>query len=265
MKIFFTVCALSTSLIFGQVPSFLNKFKQAAETVKQQAEEVTGKVTPSTAPSNKTSAKTEQPADPNKIQETSIKAAAAEFDIRGLKMDMTIEEFRKIIVNDFQVSGQWAIMQPDHEFFDRGDRYFTTKEFEFFGDKLSHFVAFFDDGKLKRLELGIIYEEGDGESEVPSVMKALSDKFGSQPTIVREALAMTGHFRQDAIIQDTKGATIRCNCEVEKDMSGTIFNNVFVFFTSPHYEEYVAARNKMIQDLGKQQEEAAKKKAKSQI
>jgi hypothetical protein len=264
--IFILVASVIPQFASAQFGGVLKNLKDAADKAKEQASQqlqIPAKQN-ATSPQDVTS-QLKNKADDASTAQTVVKSQGI-IDIKGLTIDLNIDAAQKIINSASVNKCTRAKINLNNEAFLYGDEIISCRgDFQYFGSRIDTMNSFYEADKLKYIVMGAFYSESSGSDEQPAVFKAISEKYGVKPPVIKQKTAVRDVFNFETYFEDSVGNTISAAGVLEKDLSGSEQKKVYLSLMAPNFDEYKNSRIKMINDLSSKAEKAAENKRKSDL
>lgn len=187
--------------------------------------------------------------------------ASGTVDIKGMKLGMSRDEAMKIARSNLDKESTAAackhsLIDIHQESYVLGDEVVSCQQFLYFGTTAQVMNAFFIGGKLSYMVLGTFYSESEADQELPAVYKALADKYGVRPSLVKKSRTMKGLEEFTSSIKDSNGDELFVTGELKHDLSGNIQKNVIIGIQVKGHSDIQSQRLQMMQTQASKEQEA---------
>ena len=265
---------------YAQFGNFVNDLKSAADAAKTAADAATGNLksmgkgesaeaglSRNQAEAVAKPGQTSQQSKTENSKETVASApeptpkSSQEFDVRNLKMNVSMKDYIQIVTATLKGSCAQTNYKPGTDSFPLGDVSINCSKVEFFGAKIDTFDGYFQDGKLKYMVIGDMYNESsDG---FPEVLKAFAQKY--QFKLPNQPLPPRGHYKFNFEVLDVNQSSFVFTANMERDLSGVTFKKMYIEFRVADFGEYKKKRIEVAAEVERKATEQAKQKSRSQI
>ncbi len=193
------------------------------------------------------------------------------FDIKGIKMGMSISQLSKLIGTDGKncLTRNLAITKQNKELTAMADVVYMCQSYSLYGRQTGFLESYFLEEKLSGMFISVGNTEADKEKNnfqkksFPDFYTAIANKFKVQPNYAKQIPSLRGGFdiRTDSII-DKEGSTIFIDGQMITNSDGSLseFKKIRLFFASKDYYQKVEQRLRRLEDLEKLNDEENRKK-----